>query len=229
MKNLLWIPLGCLVTLGIVWVKPEVVSSLRERRDVLVATKGEGKKNLAGKIVDGVVVSQDILLDSLMQSYVQGLQDPSLHLRLQLANLHEDNRKGALEATLWLAGKRFQARSRVRGKNGQTYRFDFSSGVEAADVPKTFTRLEIRGVGIPRDKSLACLLTSDLTTGRAALNAVPMKGALRFSLARMLPEPWYRYWAGVALLAIICMTCTLLAQVWLTTQRDKHAAGEAVF
>ncbi len=228
MKNMLWIWLGCLITLGIVWVKPEVVSSLRERRDVLVATKGEGKKILAGKIVDGVVISQDIHLDSFMQSYVLGLHNPSLHLRLHLANLHEDNRKGSLEATLWLAGKRFQARSKVRGKNGQTYRFDFSQGVEAVGVPKSLTRVEIRGEGIPRDKSLACLLTSDLTTGRAALNAVPMKGALRFSLARMLPEPWYRYWAGVGLLAMICMTWALLAQVWLTTLRDKHAAGEAV-
>ena len=55
-----------------------------------------------------------------------------------------------------------------------------------------------------------------------------MKGALYFSLARVLPEPWYRYWAGVGLLAIICMTCTLLAQVWLTALRDKQIAEEAV-
>lgn len=228
MKNLLWIPFGCLIALGLVWVKPEVVHSLRERREILVATKGDGKKFLAGKIHDGVVISQDILLDSPMQSYVQGVQNPSLHLRLNLVNLHEDNRNGFLEATLWLAGKRFQARSGVRGKKEQAYRFDFSQGVDAADVPKTSTRLEIRGTGIPRDKSMACLLNIDQTTGRAALDGVPMKGALHFFLARVLSEPWYRYWAGVGLLAVICMTCALLAQVWLTTLLDKHALGDRV-
>lgn len=229
MKYLLWIPMGCLVALGIVWAKPDIVQSLREQRDVLVATKGGGKRFLAGKITDGVVVSQDIILNPFELSRIQGLDNPQLHMRFQLANLHEDNREGLLQAALWLAGKRYEGQSRIRGEKAQTYRFNLYHRADIADTGQITPRIEIRGVGIPRDKSLACLLTRDLTTGRAALNAVPMKGALRFSLARMLPEPWYRYWAGVALLAIICMTCTLLAQVWLTTQRDKHAAGEAVF